>query len=93
MTRLMSGGTANRRSREGARPNRRWLVCSIATVNRTAARPATTPMTIVRIRNSWFSRSRSCCARGTVSLIRVRAVLAPDEGQRLVERSWAGRTG
>ncbi len=40
---------ANSRSREGARPNRRWLVCSMATVNRTADRPQTTPMTIVRI--------------------------------------------
>ncbi len=49
---LTSGGTNSRRPRDGARPNSRWLVCSIATVNSTAASPATTPMTIVSTRKS-----------------------------------------
>ena len=40
VTRLTSGGTANSRRRDGARPNSAWLVCSIASVNRTADSPA-----------------------------------------------------
>ncbi len=34
---------ANRRRRDGARPNNWWLVWSMATVKRTAASPAMTP--------------------------------------------------
>ena len=89
----MSGGTAKRRAREGASPNSRWLVCSIATVNRTAASRRTTPMTIVRIRKSWFSRSRSCCARGTTCRhLRVRPMQACDQDQRPIEGGRLART-
>ena len=61
VTRLTATGTTNSRTVDGSRPKNRRVVQSMATVNRTAASPASTPTTIVSARNSWCSRNRSCC--------------------------------
>ena len=66
---LIAGGMSSKRARDGASPNKRWLVCSIATVKSTAASPASTPTRIVSTRNSWCSRNRSCCALGRLGII------------------------